>query len=152
MGMRTPFCKTLREMKRGHYSERGRKQVKYIRLYLSFSVRCRYAAQEETVGPETPLTSEDLRGDLIQPGHPLFGIIWINRERMSGAPCFAGTRVPIKNLFDYLEGGEPLDEFLDGFPRRHPRAGGSGHLAGGAGFSEQGVRVIDRSIQCEWDG
>lgn len=63
-----------------------------------------------------PLTKEDLQGDLIQPGHPLFGIVWINPERMSGAPCFSGTRVPIQNLFDYLEGGEPLAEFLDGFP------------------------------------
>lgn len=35
---------------------------------------------------------------------------------MSGAPCFDGTRVPVKNLFDYLAGGESLDEFLDGFP------------------------------------
>ena len=67
------------------------------------------------VQPERPLTQEDLEGDLIQPGHPLFGIIWINKERMSGAPCFAGTRVPIKNLFDYLQGGEPLAEFLVDF-------------------------------------
>jgi uncharacterized protein (DUF433 family) len=37
-------------------------------------------------------------------------------EIMSGAPCFAGTRVPIQNLLDYLEGGEPLDEFLEDFP------------------------------------
>jgi uncharacterized protein (DUF433 family) len=29
---------------------------------------------------------------------------------------FAGTRVPVKNLFDYLEGGESLDQFLDDFP------------------------------------
>ena len=57
-----------------------------------------------------------MEGDLIQPGHPLFGIIWVNRERLSGAACFAGTRVPIKALFDYLEGGETLEEFLDGFP------------------------------------
>lgn len=35
---------------------------------------------------------------------------------MSGTPCFAGTRVPIQNLFDYLEGGDDLDEFLDDFP------------------------------------
>jgi uncharacterized protein (DUF433 family) len=44
------------------------------------------------------------------------GIIWIHPERVSGAPCFINTRVPIQNLFDYLEGGEPLDEFLEGFP------------------------------------
>ena len=37
-------------------------------------------------------------------------------ERMGGEPVFAGTRVPVKNLFDYLEGGEPLDEFLADFP------------------------------------
>lgn len=44
------------------------------------------------------------------------GVIWIHPERVSGAPCFYGTRVPIQNLFDYLAGGEPLDEFLEGFP------------------------------------
>ena len=35
---------------------------------------------------------------------------------MSGALCFTGTRVPVKNLFDYLEGGSSLEEFLDDFP------------------------------------
>ncbi len=35
---------------------------------------------------------------------------------MSGALCFAGTRVPIQNLIDYLEGGDSIEEFLDGFP------------------------------------
>lgn len=37
-------------------------------------------------------------------------------EKMSGTPVFPGTRVPIKHLFDYLEGGESLEEFLDQFP------------------------------------
>jgi uncharacterized protein (DUF433 family) len=63
-----------------------------------------------------PLDAELMAGDLIQPGHLLFGIVWINRERVSGAACFYGTRVPLQNLFDYLEGGEPLDDFLEGFP------------------------------------
>ncbi|MBA3441434.1 MAG: DUF433 domain-containing protein [Pyrinomonadaceae bacterium] len=44
------------------------------------------------------------------------GLIWTDPERMSGAPCFDGTRVPIKNLFDYLAAGESIDEFLEGFP------------------------------------
>jgi len=44
------------------------------------------------------------------------GLIWTDPERMSGAPCFDGTRVPIKNLFDYLAGGESIGEFLEGFP------------------------------------
>lgn len=61
-------------------------------------------------------SADDLRGDLVQPGNPLFGVIWVNPARMSGAPCFAGTRVPIRNLFDYLEGGETVDGFLEGFP------------------------------------
>jgi uncharacterized protein (DUF433 family) len=37
-------------------------------------------------------------------------------EIMSGTPCFAGTRVPVKNLFDYLESGESLESFLSDFP------------------------------------
>ena len=35
---------------------------------------------------------------------------------MSGALCFKGTRVPVQNLFDYLEGRSSLDEFLEDFP------------------------------------
>ena len=43
-------------------------------------------------------------------------VIKIDPEIMSGAPCFAGTRVPIQNLMDYLEGGDSIDEFLEDFP------------------------------------
>ena len=43
-------------------------------------------------------------------------VVKIDPEIMSGAPCFAGTRVPIQNLIDYLEGGDSIDEFLEGFP------------------------------------
>lgn len=68
-----------------------------------------------SVGPARPLTPESLVGDHIQPGHPLFGIVWINPERVSGAPCFAGTRVPVRNLFDYLESNYTLEQFLDDF-------------------------------------
>ena len=35
---------------------------------------------------------------------------------MSGTPVFAGTRVPVQTLIDYLEGGESIDDFLEGFP------------------------------------
>lgn len=35
---------------------------------------------------------------------------------MHGAPVFRGTRAPVKTLFDYLENGESLDQFLEGFP------------------------------------
>ena len=37
-------------------------------------------------------------------------------EIMSGALCFTGTRVPVKNLFDYLEGSSSIEEFLEDFP------------------------------------
>jgi uncharacterized protein (DUF433 family) len=37
-------------------------------------------------------------------------------EVMSGALCFTGTRVPVRNLFDYLEGGSTLEAFLEDFP------------------------------------
>ncbi len=43
-------------------------------------------------------------------------VIEINPNKVSGMPVFAGTRVPIQNLFDYLEGGESLEDFLEGFP------------------------------------
>ena len=62
-----------------------------------------------------PLNSDLLLGDRIQRDHPLFGLIWINADRMSGTPCFYGTRVPIKTLFDCLGEGQTLAEFLDDF-------------------------------------
>ena len=37
-------------------------------------------------------------------------------EVMHGIPVFRGTRVPVQTLFDYLESGESLDDFLEGFP------------------------------------
>ncbi|MGA3076754.1 MAG: DUF433 domain-containing protein [Bryobacteraceae bacterium] len=37
-------------------------------------------------------------------------------ETMHGAPVFRGTRVPVRTLFDYLEGGDTLEHFLYGFP------------------------------------
>ena len=43
-------------------------------------------------------------------------VVAIDREIMSGTPCFAGTRVPARTLFDYLEGGDTLENFLEDFP------------------------------------
>ena len=37
-------------------------------------------------------------------------------EIMSGALCFTGTRVPVQNLFDYLEGTSSIEDFLEDFP------------------------------------
>ena len=43
-------------------------------------------------------------------------VITCDAEILSGTPVFKSTRVPIKNLIDYLEAGDNLDEFLDDFP------------------------------------
>jgi uncharacterized protein (DUF433 family) len=42
--------------------------------------------------------------------------IWVSPQRMSGAPCFRGTRVPVQSLIDFLEGGETIDEFINLYP------------------------------------
>ncbi len=46
----------------------------------------------------------------------IYGPISIDPETMGGTPVFTGTRVPIQSLFDYIETGETLDEFLENFP------------------------------------
>jgi uncharacterized protein (DUF433 family) len=43
-------------------------------------------------------------------------IITIDKDILAGQPVFAGTRVPVESLFDHLEAGISLDEFLDEFP------------------------------------
>ncbi|NER20266.1 MAG: DUF433 domain-containing protein [Symploca sp. SIO1B1] len=43
-------------------------------------------------------------------------IISTSPEIMSGTPVFAGTRVPVQTLLDYLKAGESINDFLDGFP------------------------------------
>lgn len=43
-------------------------------------------------------------------------VIVVDPGIMSGTPVFAGTRVPVQTLFDYLEAGDDLSEFLEDFP------------------------------------
>ena len=52
-------------------------------------------------------------GSLIVMGKP---IISCSPEIMGGTPVFAGTRVPVQTLLDYLEAGDSIDDFLAGFP------------------------------------
>jgi uncharacterized protein (DUF433 family) len=47
---------------------------------------------------------------------PYNNVIHTDPEILGGTPVFVGTRVPLKSLMDYLEGGHPLDDFLDDFP------------------------------------
>jgi len=46
----------------------------------------------------------------------IYGAINIDPETMGGTPVFFGTRVPVQTLFDYMEGGDDLNEFLDDYP------------------------------------
>ncbi len=46
----------------------------------------------------------------------LAGIIQTDPEVQGGEPVFVGTRVPVRSLFDHLEAGDSIDEFLEGFP------------------------------------
>jgi uncharacterized protein (DUF433 family) len=61
--------------------------------------------------------------DIFQPSNPdpekpvsSRSVIHSDPGILGGMPVFVGTRVPLKNLIDYLEGGHPLNEFLDDFP------------------------------------
>jgi len=45
-----------------------------------------------------------------------YGAINIDPETMGGTPVFTGTRVPVQTLFDYIVGGDDLNEFLDDYP------------------------------------
>src|SRR5207248_10015546 len=74
--------------------------------------------QADSLGNQSPrsdVTLFNMSEDLLLPNseNPL---IWINPQRLSGAPCFYKTRLPIDSLFDNLEDGVSLDEWLDAFP------------------------------------
>lgn len=43
-------------------------------------------------------------------------VVHSDPDILGGTPVFVGTRVPVRSLFDYLEAGDSLDEFLDSFP------------------------------------
>ena len=43
-------------------------------------------------------------------------LITSNPDILGGTPVFCGTRAPVQTLIEYLEGGQTIDEFLDGFP------------------------------------
>jgi len=49
------------------------------------------------------------------PLSPWYQYIWVDPERMGGEPCFRGTRLPVRILFEYLGGGYTLDELLEDF-------------------------------------
>ncbi len=58
----------------------------------------------------------DRQGELVPANDPRFGLISIDPNRAAGLPCFAGTHVPLKELWRHLEGGADIDWFLGNFP------------------------------------
>lgn len=62
--------------------------------------------------------------------------VWVDPDRMSGAPCFRGSRLPVQHLFDWLADGVPLDEFVDEF-RIDRRAAATVLRAAGAELSRR---------------
>src|SRR6266540_4335488 len=74
---------------------------------------------------EREANPESLDGTFVEPSARMVArtrnmnikdVVNVNPERMSGAPCFTGTRVPISHLFEFIESGKTLDEFLRQFP------------------------------------
>ena len=63
---------------------------------------------------DKPVESES-DTELVPASDPRAAVVSIDPERMWGTACLAGTRVPIKSLFDYLASGVSLDRFLDDF-------------------------------------
>ena len=63
--------------------------------------------QEDEMDEELAMSEQGLPADLP---------ITIDRDVMSGAPVFRGTRVPVQTVFDYVADGYTLDDFLDNFP------------------------------------
>ena len=56
------------------------------------------------------------RGMTAEQRAKLEKLVWVDPDRMSGAPCFWGTRVPVQLLLDHLRHGGTIDEFLEGCP------------------------------------
>ena len=63
--------------------------------------------------PSVPKAEQDT--ELVPASDPRAAFISVDPQRMSGTPCFVGSRVPIKHLWDYLEGNDPLEQFFDDY-------------------------------------
>jgi len=68
----------------------------------------------QNIGHDGYLLEEPKIG--YDPTMKMQGIVHSDREILGGTPVFVGTRVPLQNLIDSLEGGESIEDFFDGFP------------------------------------
>jgi uncharacterized protein (DUF433 family) len=67
-----------------------------------------------TIDTSVP-TERDRSTELVPQSDPRAPFVSIDPERLGGVPCFVGTRVPIKYLWEYLLKGKTLEAFLDDF-------------------------------------
>lgn len=95
----------------------GRQSRAKTELYLALRPRCEiwYDSIQRFSSEHAPTLGRAL-APLRLIAMAEHGVIEISPEVMHGTPVFAGTRVPVKTLFDYLKGGDTLAEFLDDFP------------------------------------
>src|SRR5438034_11532950 len=78
-------------------------------------------------------------------------LITTSPDQLSGTPVFAGTRVPVQTLIDYLEAGDPLEAFLADFPsvsREHAVA--VLELAKSALLARSEERRVGKECRCRW--
>ena len=87
--------------------------------------------------PEPIRSMEEENTERIASRDPRSGLISIDPQRMSGTPCFAGTRVPVQTLWDHLAEGPGMEEFLDGFP---------------SVSREQAAKTLQMALQCLVEG
>ena len=114
------FLESVRQMKRGEAArvtrvplskEPGENRIEALDMKTEYNFGNMPSRPNPYVSKlKNEMTGEDSEVEL--PAFPLSR----DPEIMSGKLVFSGTRVPVKNLFDYLEDGEPLDVFLDNFP------------------------------------
>ena len=67
-------------------------------------------------GPKRGFMEPDPTGTALRRSSHLDSVVQTDPEILGGTPVFRGTRVPVKNLLDYLAAGDSLDQFLDDFP------------------------------------
>ncbi len=67
---------------------------------------------------------------------PIDEAVWVDPDRLSGAPCFRGSRLPVQQLFDWLADGVSLDEFIEDF-KIDRQAAEAVLRAAGAEFSDR---------------
>ena len=70
---------------------------------------------QQAVIPDLSYVSQDRNTEEMSPLDPRSLVISIDIEKMGGTPCFPGTRIPIKHLWDYLQGDGTISEFMDDF-------------------------------------